>query len=86
MHDVVFDLICLDGFESAESDMKRHIQDLDPLGLDLFQQFISKVKTGCRAGGRTVDLRIDVVVAGIVLQLFVNVRRGRHHADFIEDF
>ena len=41
MHDVVFDLIFLDGFESAESDMKRHIQDLDPLGLDLFQQFIS---------------------------------------------
>ena len=48
VHDMVLNAVDLYRTERAESNMKRDIGDTDSLILQLFQQILGEVKTGCR--------------------------------------
>ena len=67
MHVVVFDLVHLDRAKCAESHMKRHMGDHNAHCLDLRQKLLCKVKSRRRGRSRSLMLRINSLVTGLIL-------------------
>ena len=84
VHVMVGDVLLLDGAERAQAHMQQHRHDLHALGAHALQQLGRKVQAGRRRGGAAVYLGIDRLIAGLVLQLLVDVRRQRHLAQAVE--
>ena len=81
MHDVVGEILFLHGAEGAEADVQQHFGDLHPHGADLVEQLPREMQPRRRRGGGTVRLAVDGLVAGLILQLFVDIRGEWHGAD-----
>ena len=79
----IFDL---DRTEGSQTDMQCHIGDIHTHVFDLLEQFRCEVQTGSWCGGRTRRLAVDGLIAFWIFQLFLNIRRERHHAQFFENF
>ena len=81
MHDVVRQILFLDGAESAQPHMEQHLRDLHPHRPDLGEQFLREVQPrGGRRGG-AVRLAVHRLIAVFVFELFVDIGRQRHRAD-----
>ena len=84
VHIVLLDLVLLDRSERAEPDVQRHIADADALGSDPLQKLRREVQSRRGSRRRAVDLGVDSLVALLVLQLLLDVRRQRHFAEPLE--
>ena len=84
VHMVIVYIVHLHGAEGSQSNMERHICQFYALFFDFFQQFLGKMQTRRRSGGRTVDLGIDRLIAFSVCQFFLDVRGQRHFAQTLQ--
>ena len=84
VHLMLGHIIDLDGAEGAQSDMERHISDVHSFCTDPIQQFIREMQSRCRSGGRAEFMRIDRLVALLILELCGDVGGQRHLTDLIE--
>ena len=81
---MILDLVLLDRAERAKADVQRDIADLHTHVRDLLQQLLREVQAGCRRGGAAKLAGIDRLVALLILQLCLDVRRQRHFAQPLE--
>ena len=81
---VVGHVFLFDGSECAQTDVQQHGHDVDALLLDFFEQFRRKVQAGRRRGSAAVHLGIDGLVARLIFQFFVDIRRQGHLAEAVE--
>ena len=84
VHFVLGNLVHADRAERSEADVQRDESDGNALVPDTLQQFLCKVEAGRRRGGGTHLAGIHRLIALLVLQLFLDVRRQGHLADSIE--
>ena len=84
VHMVVGHVFLFDGSECAQTDVQQHGHDVDALPLDFFEQFRRKVQAGRRRGSAAVHLGIDGLVARLIFQFFVDIRRQGHLAEAVE--
>ena len=78
VHDVMRQILLLNGTEGPQSDVQQHFGDLDAHRADLGKQFLREVQPRRRRGRGAVRLAVDGLVAVLVLELFVDIRRERH--------
>ena len=84
VHDVLADILLLDGAEGSETDMEHDGHDRNSLRLDALKKLGGKVQSRGRRGGRTLALRIYCLIAGLILKLRRNVGRQGHYSDLGE--
>ena len=81
VHDVVRQILLLDGAEGTQSDVQQNLRNLHPHALDFLQKLAGKMQTRGGRGGGAVRLAIHRLIAVFVLQFFMDIRRERHGAD-----
>ena len=81
---MILDLILLDGPERAEADVQRDVTDLHTHVRNLLQQFLRKVQAGRRRGGAAELAGINRLIALLILQLRLDIRRQRHFSQPLE--
>ena len=77
-------IISLHGTECAKSHMQCHISESYTLFFDLLQQLLCKMKTCCRCRSRTIILRINRLIAVLILQLVCDIGRQWHLSKLIQ--
>ena len=70
--------------ECPKTHMQRYIGKPYALLFYLFQQLSRKMKTCCRCRSRTIILRINRLIAVLILQLVCDIRRQRHLSKLIQ--
>ena len=85
MHHVLGDAIRLDRTEGAKTNVQHDGGNRDPLFSNLFQQLVGKMQSGSGSRRRPLFTRINRLVAVIVLELFGNIWRQRHHANAMQN-
>lgn len=80
---MILDLVLLDGPERAEADVQRDVTDLHTHVRNLLQQFLRKVQAGRRRGAAELA-GINRLIALLILQLRLDIRRQRHFSQPLE--
>ena len=84
MHVMFFYRLGFDRAERSQSDVQCDMCNIDAHLLYFSKQFLSKMQTCRRCRSRTFMLGIDCIVAGLVFQLVMNVRRERHRSERVQ--
>ena len=85
MHLMLRDLVLFHRAEGAQTHMKGDIAQLDAHSLDLLQQLRGEVQSR-RGGRRRADhLRINRLIALLILQFSLDIRRKRHPAQLLQN-
>ena len=84
VHQVLLDLIDLDGTEGAESNVKRDLAVAYAHSLDALDELLCEMKSCGGSGGRALLLCIDGLVVALALESLGDVGRKRHIADLVE--
>lgn len=87
VHDMIFDLLGLDGFEGASSDVEGYGEDVVAVGLDVGEDFGGEVEScgwGCNGA---FMLAVDGLVAGLVdgFGVAVEVWWDGHYSGSLDD-
>ena len=85
VHDVVFHVLRLYGAKSAQPHMQRQPRDCDAHLFNLLEQLGRKMQARCGCSGRALFTRVHRLIARLVVQLFVNIRRQRHFTQRVEN-
>ena len=78
VHDVVGEVLLFYGAEGTQPHVKEHFRYLHAHVADLLQELLGKVQARRGRGGRAVRLAVHRLIAVLIFELFVNVRRQRH--------
>ena len=81
---MILDFVLLDGPERTEADVQCDVADLHAHVRDLLQQFLRKVQARRRRSGAAELAGINRLIAFLVLQLRLDIRRQRHFAQPLE--
>ena len=81
---MILDLVLFDRPERAEADVQRYVTDLHTHVRNLLQQFLRKVQAGRRRGGAAELAGINRLIALLILQLRLDIRRQRHFSQPLE--
>ena len=84
VHQVLLDLIDLDGTEGAESNVERDLAVAYAHSLDALDELLCEMKSCGGSGGRALLLCIDGLVVALALESLGDVGRKRHIAYLVE--
>ena len=85
VHLVLFDLFHVHGAKRSESNVERDEADMDSLRLEFGKLLLCEVQTRRRRSRRTFLAAVDRLVALLVLQSLMDVRRQRRFSQAVEN-
>ena len=85
VHLVIENVFFFHGTESAETYMQKHRRKLDAVVFEPLYQFGGEMQSRGGSGGRAFDFAVHRLIAFLIREFFLDVRRKRHIAHPVEN-
>ena len=85
VHHMIFDHIHMNRTKCTKPNMEGNKAELNPLSPQLFHELFCEVKPGCRRSCRPLNPTVDRLIALVIFQFLMNIRRKRYIAQTIQN-